>query len=120
MPSIEEDINRLQHIMDAARKALSFTKGLSRHHLDSDVKLTLALTRLLEIVGEAASQIAPDTKNRFSAIPWKKIVGMRNRLIHGYQNVNLDILWQTITDDLPPLVTTIQKVIDEAKGQQRL
>ncbi len=119
MPPID-DITRLHHIMDAARKALSFTKGLSRQHLDSDEKLTLALTRLLEIIGEAASQMAPETKNRFLAIPWKKIVGMRNKLIHGYAQVNLDILWQTLKDDLPPLVTQLQTIIDETKGQERL
>ena|SRR5436309_15151844 len=119
MPSID-DRTRLHHILDAATKALSFTKGLSRSHLDSDEKLTLALVRLLEIVGEAASQTTPETTNRYAEIPWKKIVGMRNQLIHGYAQVNLDILWQTIKDDLPPLVTQLQRIIDEAEPQQKL
>ena len=119
MPSVD-DKTRLHHILDAARKTLIFTIGLSRGDLDSDEKLTLALTRLLEIVGEASSQISPETKSRFSTIPWKKIVGMRNQLIHGYAQVDLDILWQTIKDDIPPLVTELQKIIDESEQQQKM
>lgn len=119
MPSVDDN-TRLHHMVDAARKALHFTNGLSRYDLDSDEKLTLALTRLLEIIGEAASQISPETRNRLSTIPWKKMTGMRNALIHGYQQVNLDILWQTIIDDLPPLVNELQKIIDEAEQQQKL
>jgi uncharacterized protein with HEPN domain len=119
MPPID-DATRLHHILEAARKALRFTKGLSRPDLDSDEKLTLALTKLLEIVGEAASQMSAEAKDRFSSLPWKKMIGMRNILIHSYQNMNLDILWQTIQDDLPPLVTEPQRIIDEAERQQKL
>jgi uncharacterized protein with HEPN domain len=88
--------------------------------LDTDEKLSLALVRLLEIIGEAAAKVTPETQNRYPSLPWKRITGTRNRLIHGYDQVNLDILWQIITADLPPLVNELQKVIDSEEQQQKL
>lgn len=118
MPPID-DKTRLTHMSEASRKALKFTKGFTRSRLDEDETLTLALIKLLEIVGEAAAQISGETKTRYPQIPWRKISGMRNQLIHGYSILNLDILWQTIIDDLPPLVEQLQKIIDDAEEQQK-
>jgi len=106
-----DDNKRLHHIVNAATQAMGFVQGLSREHLDMDEKLALALTRLLEIVGEAGAQVSSEMKNRYPDIPWNKIIGMRNKLIHGYFDVNLDMLWQTIMDDLPPLVEQLQEVL---------
>ena len=74
-------------------------------------KLELALVKCVEIIGEAASSVSKDCKDNFPQIPWTNIIGMRNRLIHAYFEINLDILWKTLMDDLPPLIDEIKKII---------
>ena len=102
-----DDNTRLTHMLEAAEKALTFSHGKQRTDFDHDEILGLALVRLLEIIGEAANRVSQDTQDQHSEIPWPKIVGMRNRLIHGYDVVDLDILWQTLDQDLQPLVDAL-------------
>jgi uncharacterized protein with HEPN domain len=71
--------------------------------------LNLSLVRLLEIVGEAASRMPLEERIRYPDIPWAEIVGLRNRLIHGYDSVDFDILWQILSKDLPPLIEALEK-----------
>jgi uncharacterized protein with HEPN domain len=107
-------------MMEAAQKAIRFTRGKSRKDLDAEEQLTLSLVRLVEIIGEAASRISRDFQNQTPSILWPDIISTRNRLIHAYFDVNLDLLWETIGDNLPPLITELQKIIDEAEQQQKL
>lgn len=95
MPHEDDDL-RLRHMLEAARKVAGFIKGRQREDLDSDEKLTLALLRLLEIVGEAAKGVSDTFRNRHPEIPWKEMAGARDRLIHGYFDVDLDIVWQIL------------------------
>jgi len=122
MPTRKSDVIRLRHMFDACKKALQFTKEKSRNDLETDEQLTLALVRLMEILGEAATKVTLEVQNRHLLIPWKRIIGTRNRLIHGYDKVNLDILWQIITVDLPDLSNSLQIAIlqEEQNEQQRL
>jgi uncharacterized protein with HEPN domain len=110
MPKPDDDL-RLGHMLEAAQKALHFSRGKSRADLDQDELLRLALARLLEIVGEAASRVSPESRDSFPGIPWPRIVGMRNRLIHGYDQIDLEVLWQTLVQDLQPLIIEIQKAL---------
>jgi uncharacterized protein with HEPN domain len=73
--------------------------------------LSLSLVRLLEIIGEAAKGITKEFRQEHSELPWKSMVGMRDRLIHGYFDVNLDIVWETVTSDLPPLINKLEKIV---------
>ena len=73
--------------------------------------LMLSLTRLLEIIGEAANGVSESFREEHKDIPWKKIIGMRNRLIHGYFDIDPDIVWETVKTDLPPLVSKLEKII---------
>jgi uncharacterized protein with HEPN domain len=115
MPVVD-DISRINHIIEASQKALNITKTRKRSDLDQDDVLGLALVRLLEIVGEAAWGISEKLRSKYPDIPWRAMTGMRNRLIHGYFEVNLDVVWETITAQLPPLVTQLRKLLDkEAK-----
>jgi uncharacterized protein with HEPN domain len=115
MPSID-DISRLRHILDAADEALVFINNKERSDLDADKMLVLALVRLLEIMGEAASGISDKTKSKYPEIAWRQMSAMRNRLIHGYFEVNLDIVFQTVTVELPPLAVQIRKaLVNETK-----
>lgn len=99
---------------DHAREAMTLAHGRTRRDLDSDRLLNLALVRLLEIVGEAAARVPDDVRVRHAAIPWPQVVGLRNRLIHGYDAVDFDILWQIVSADLPPLVAELDRIVGPA------
>lgn len=101
----------LRHMLDHAREAFSLVQGKTRADLDSDRLLNLGLVRLLEIVGEAASQVPREECALYPQIPWAQIVSLRNRLIHGYDTVDFDILWQIVTGDLPPLIAALEAII---------
>lgn len=99
----------LRHMLDYAREALS--QGRSRSDLDTDRLFNLALTHLVELIGEAASRVRVEDRPRYPDIPWAQVVSMRNRLIHGYDVVDLDILWQTVVEDLPPLIAALEAAL---------
>lgn len=103
----DRDRVRLLHMLEHAREAIQLVERLSRHDLDENRVVSLALVRLLEIVGEAAAKVTPETRARIPAVPWTEIVGLRNRLIHGYDSVDLDVLWRIIEGDLPALVSVL-------------
>jgi uncharacterized protein with HEPN domain len=111
--SRHDDRIRMRHMLDRAVEAVSLLRGRSREELDRDRMLELSLVRLVEIVGEAARCVAEETQIRNPAIPWRQIVGMRNRLIHGYDRVDLQILWDTIQDDLPPLIQALEISLED-------
>ena len=106
-----KEIERLRHMRDAASAALSFAAGKIREDLQSNLMFRFALIRAIEIIGEAATQITNESRTAHPEIPWSDIVGMRNRLIHGYFDVDLDILWRTVTDFLPPLLAALNQLI---------
>jgi uncharacterized protein with HEPN domain len=109
-------------MLDAAKKIIRFTKSKTRTNLDTDEQLALALVRLVEIIGEAATKVTEDTKVQFSDIPWKNIVGIRNRFIHAYENVDYDILYQIVSSDIPILTSQLEKILQtmESKNQQEI
>lgn len=109
-----DDLIRLRHMLDAAQEALTFAQGSCRADLDGDRKLVLALVKAIEIIGEAAYQISPTTRAQLPRIPWEDIIGMRHRLVHAYFDINLDILWQTVQEDLPPLLQALCNALREA------
>ena len=100
----DRDSVRLLHMLEHAREAIQLFTGRTRKDLDVDRVLSLAVVRLLEIIGEAASGVTAESRGKFPSIPWAEIVGLRNRLIHGYDSVDLDIVWSIVQGDLPTLV----------------
>src|SRR5262249_22261365 len=94
---------RLRHALDAMNAALGFIAGRSRSDLDSDRMLSFALVQAIQIVGEAASKVSAETRAEMPDLPWAAMVGMRNRLVHAYFDVNYDILWDTVSQAVPPL-----------------
>jgi len=107
------DADRLHHIIDSARKAIGLTQELQRDHLGDDEVLLLALTRLIEIIGEAARNVSSDLRDQHREVPWANMWGTRNRLVHAYDIVDLDILWDVIKIELPPLINAIEAIIAE-------
>ena len=100
-------------MLDHAREALKMVEGKERSDLKEDRMLELALVRLIEIIGEAAVKVSSEVKEKYGELPWPQIIAMRNRLIHGYNSVDFDILWDTIEDDIPRLISLFEKVIDK-------
>ena len=107
-----DDSTRIRHMLDHATEAVEMADARTRAELDSDRQLNLALVRLLEIVGEAAGRVSAETRNQTTHIPWPEIVGLRNRLIHGYDEVDFDILWNIVREDLPPLIAALHEMLD--------
>ena len=106
------DQHRIQHMLEASRQAISFIEGRQRSHLNTDAQLRLALLRALEVIGEAANKVTPETRAAHPEIPWSKVIGIRNRLIHAYFEVDLDIIWKTTVESLPELVSMLQTTVD--------
>lgn len=106
-----DDASRLRHMLDAACKAVEFSAGKNRGSLDSEEQLVLSLTRLIEIIGEAARNVSLDMRSEHPEIPWSDIVGTRDRLTHGYFEVDYDIVWQIVSSDLPKLIPQLKKLV---------
>jgi uncharacterized protein with HEPN domain len=98
--SAVDDISRLRHIADACQEALSFIDDRVRSDLSSNRMLALSLVKELEIIGEAANNLSQDCQDRYPQVPWRAIVGMRNRLIHAYFGIDYDVVWQTVFESL--------------------
>lgn len=107
-----DDAARMRHMLDHAREAVQLASGRSRADLDADRTFNLAMTRLLEIIGEAAARVSESTRQKHFQIRWQAIAGMRHRLIHGYDLVDFDILWSVVEADLPPLVHELTSILD--------
>jgi uncharacterized protein with HEPN domain len=108
-----EDRVRLLHMVDAAETIADFVSGRARMDLDSDRMLLFALVRAVEVLGEAAAKVSPETRTGAAAIPWQQIVAMRNRLIHAYFDVNRDMLWKTAIEEIPALLPALRNLIGE-------
>ncbi|WP_295388229.1 HepT-like ribonuclease domain-containing protein [uncultured Thiodictyon sp.] len=105
-----DDLVRIRHMIGAAGSVARFVAGRRREDIDEDEMLRLALTRAVEIIGEAASHVSTETQEALSEIPWKEVIGMRHRLIHAYFDVDADILWKTAQDAVPTLLQQLQTV----------
>ncbi|MBD5803329.1 hypothetical protein AZOA_27650 [Azoarcus sp. Aa7] len=105
-----EDGVRIRHMIDAAESALRFINGRQRADLEQDEMLSFALVRAVEVIGEAASKVTAEGRAEVPDVPWAAVTGMRNRLIHAYFDINLDILWATVEQALPRLLKQLKSV----------
>jgi uncharacterized protein with HEPN domain len=112
-----DDEVRLRHMLEAAREAISFAEGRSRTDLDDNRMLFHARVRNMEIIGEAGSQVSKEFRDTRSGLPWADVIGMRNRLIHAYFDIDPDIVWDTATQDLPlPVAALTELMADPVSG----
>jgi uncharacterized protein with HEPN domain len=109
----KDDLIRIRHMLDSAKEAMSFIRGRKRSDLDTDRMLVLSLVKSVEIVGEAASKVTKESREGHPEVPWLNIIGMRNRLIHVYFDIDLDRVWDTITEDLPPVIAALEKIVEK-------
>ena len=111
--SRHDPLVRVHHMLDHAREAVDMVRERSRHDLEADRMLNLALVRLIEVIGEAAARVPKNFQSVHNQIPWRDIADLRNRLIHGYDAINFDILWTIIKDDLPVLIGHLEVIVSE-------
>ena len=109
---LDSDRNRLRHMIEAAQEAVGYVEGLSREAFDSQRPLQHSVVRCIEVIGEAASRISPELRKAHPTIPWQDMTGMRNRLIHAYFDLDLDLIWQTANEELPNLIPQIEAILD--------
>ena len=107
----ERDSSRLRDMLREAQQAQKFAQGKSLVDLYQDDVLSYAIVRALEIVGEAGSKVTSATQMANPHIPWRKIVGMRNRMIHDYGNVDIAMVWETVTTILPDLMFELERIL---------
>jgi uncharacterized protein with HEPN domain len=100
-------------MLDAAIEIQQYVQSSTREDLNRDRKLVHSLVRLLEIIGEAATQMSEELRDNVSEIPWPVLIGMRNRLIHAYFSINLDVVWSTSTEDIPSLIRELKPLLGE-------
>ena len=101
----------LRQILAYAKEAVEISRGKTRQDLDNERLLNLALTRLLELLGEAANRVPEEVRSKYPDLPWLQMIAARNRLIHGYDSVDFDILWAIIQNDLPVLMIRLEEIL---------
>lgn len=106
-------LDYLRDILEAVEDALTFADGMDYPTFHTDRRTNLAVVRALEIMGEAARHIPANIRRDYPEIPWQDIVDMRNKLIHEYFGVDLEVLWRTVQEDLPPLRDEIRRILVE-------
>lgn len=112
----KDDGHRLHHLLEAAREAVGYTAGRRREDLETDRPLMHSLVRCLEIMGEAAGVMSPECRDANPQIPWNDVISMRNRLIHAYFDINLDIVWRTVTEELPVVIVALEFFLSSQDG----
>jgi uncharacterized protein with HEPN domain len=108
----DEDKIRLRHIIAEAEEACAFAHNVSFAQFVGDRKTAKAIIRSVEVIGEAASAVSNELRQSHTDIPWKQIVGMRNRLIHAYFDIDYRTVWQTVKENLPPLIAKLKEIVD--------
>jgi uncharacterized protein with HEPN domain len=101
----------LHHILDAIKKIEGYTRNLNKEEFVGDSLIQDGVIRQIEIIGEAVKHVSKSLRKRYSEIPWQDIAGMRDQLIHEYFGVEVNIVWNTITDDIPPFKTAIEEIL---------
>jgi len=102
-------------MLEAARTAVGFARHRGRSDMETDELAAHGLVRLIEIVGEAAGRVSPGTQAALPELPWSAMVGMRNRLVHGYYDIDRDRVWDTLVHDLPPLIAVLERYLSECR-----
>jgi uncharacterized protein with HEPN domain len=110
-------LDYLRDMRDNAKRAIDFSVGLSYETFSRDEKTVYAVIRAIEVIGEAAANIPEDIRSQYNDIPWREIKGMRNKLVHRYFGINMEVVWQTIQEDLPMIINVIDGVLKQERKQ---
>ncbi|MDJ1168503.1 DUF86 domain-containing protein [Roseofilum sp. BLCC_M154] len=105
------EIHYLLDMLNAAKLAQEFALGIGWEEFQADLMRQAAITREIEIIGEAARRISEESQAEVPEIPWHQIIGMRNRIVHEYDRLNLATIWQTVQNALPELIRVLETLI---------
>jgi uncharacterized protein with HEPN domain len=105
---------RIQHILDAIAEIQSFTTGVSYEQFSADAKTLKAIVWNLMLIGEASRHIPPEVEEAYGEIPWPQMRGIRNQIVHGYDQIDLEVVWKVVQDELPPLIPMLERILREA------
>ena len=114
----KDDFIYLRHMRDLSAKAVSKVTGLNRQQFDADENLQLAVTHLIQTIGEAARLVSPEFRDQHPEIPWHRITGMRHRLVHDYMSVDFDVVWKVATTNLGPFIGQLESLIEAGSDGQ--
>lgn len=114
MSSDRDPLDYVVDILHSIEKIEEFTSGMSFDDFVADEKTVYAAIRALEIIGEASKRIPEATRERYSSVPWREMAATRDKLIHGYIGVDLNVVWRTLNEDLPPLKARMAQILNEA------
>jgi len=112
----KDDFVYVGHMLDKAQEALALAHAKTRQDYDHDTALRLALAHLIQVIGEAARRVSSQFRERHPQIPWDAIAGMRNKIVHDYMDVDEDIVWDSVTQELKPLIDDLKKIIPPENG----
>lgn len=110
------DLLYLGHMLDVSVQAVEKLRGKSREAFEADDNLRLALTHLIQMIGEAARRVDAESRQRYPQIPWSDVIGMRHKIVHDYLDVDFDVVWEVVTTDLPELITQLRPIVPPAPG----
>ena len=113
--SERDDRLPMHQMLEHAREAVAIIEGRSRSELETDRVLRFALAYLVQTVGEAATRVSREGQARYPEIPWVKAIGTRHRMVHGYDRIDFDVLWDTISDDLPGLIAALERALSTTR-----
>jgi len=112
----KDDVLYFGHMLDAARGACAAIEGINREAFDADDNLRLAQAHRIQIIGDAARRVSPAGRRADSEIPWRQITGMRHRIVHDYLNVQYNIVWEVVRQDLPALIAALEKFVPDLEN----
>ena len=110
---LDSDINRIRHMIEASEEALEYARNRRLSDVETDPALRHLLVRDLEILGEAASRVSSSLQAAHPEIPWRTMVNTRNRLIHAYFEIDMDIVWSTVQEALPQILSQLQTILKD-------
>ena len=108
---MNRDRGTLLHIAIAARRVMMFSRGMSLDEFAEDIRTQFAVLHQLMVIGEAVKRLSDSFRDEHTAIPWSSIAGMRDNLIHGYDNINLDSVWDAVERDVPQLLQYVEPLL---------
>lgn len=108
---MQRDREYLIDILEAAKIATSYIHGKSKEDFLDDLQCQDAVIRRLEVIGEAARRVSKETQTHLANLPWNEMVSMRNVMIHEYDDIDVEIIWETVQNDLPPIINSLQKIL---------
>jgi uncharacterized protein with HEPN domain len=101
------------HMLDVCQQALELAESKTREDYNQDLALRLALTHLIQVIGEAAQHVEAGFRFEHEQVPWREVIGMRHRIVHDYLNVDEDIIWEVVQQDLPQLASQLKQIVPE-------